>query len=82
MKVNIFNSLEEAEKAQAYDLKKYLEFKGDGNGYDEGTTRWCEPIKRTDGKYTTTTCLYSDAVYETVDYCESDYPLEEVPEDA
>ena len=77
MKVNIFDTLEEAEQAQAYDLKKYLEKNGDGNVYDTITTRWCRPMERCDGRFTTDICRDSDGNYSIVEYFISDYPIDE-----
>ena len=64
---NIFNTLAEAEAAQAYDFGKFIERITDA-AYLASTQSWAEVIELPDGKYGYIPCDKSDSTYATGEY--------------
>jgi hypothetical protein len=69
MLYNVFDTEAEAQVAQAYDFKKFMEIFSDNNGYDRSTSCWAVPTQRiTDKKWIYKVCPQSDAEYTTEEY--------------
>ena len=78
MMYNIFDTEEEALKAQEYDFKKFMGVFSDGNGYDNSTNYWDIPRQRiTDKKWVYLVCEYSDVKHVTEEYNEDWFDDEE-----